>query len=71
MKMDKIKVIKRTNMPAKLPTINTVVIIMALDYWNAPEWMWGALLFLLAILWIASIVRMAISVSIDVFKTKA
>lgn len=69
--MDKIKVIKRGNMPSRLPTINTVVIVMALDYWNAPEWLWGALLFLLAILWIASIARMARSASIDVFKTKA
>ena len=45
------KVIKHTNLPTRSPIISTLVFILALDYWNAPEWSWGVLGVLLVILW--------------------
>lgn len=49
------KVIKRNNLPKKLPVIGTLVMFLALDYWNAPQWLLGAMVILCILIWCAII----------------
>lgn len=65
------KVISRKNLPTKPPTIATVVAILALDYWNAPQWLWGALGVVFVIIWVAWIVQMFQEKQFDIFKDKS
>lgn len=36
------KVISRKQMPAKIPLMQALVVLLALEHWNAPGWMYGA-----------------------------
>lgn len=58
-------VIKRKYLPTKLPTIGTLCVALALDHWNAPEWLWAVMGTLYAIVWIACIVTMCNEEDID------
>jgi len=53
-----------------LPITPTLTIFLAMDYWNAPEWMFGAVSFSFAVIWIASIVTIWNENTEDVFKDK-
>lgn len=53
--MSKKKKIARSNLPVKFPIQLTVVVALALDYWNAPEWLIGAVSLLMVFLWIGVI----------------
>lgn len=45
------KVIDPKNLPIRLPFWPTLLAVLSLDYWSAPEWMWGTVICLLAIWW--------------------
>lgn len=48
-------VIKRGNIPNKLPIRDTALVYLCLDYWSAPEWLMGAFYAVYGMIWIASI----------------
>lgn len=53
--MKTIKVIARKQLPVKPPIIGTVVILLVLDRFNAPQAVWGAAFVLILIYWITVI----------------
>ena len=53
--MENKKVIKSKYLPTRLPVASTLTFVIALDYWNAPQWGWGVMLTLLSIAWISII----------------
>ena len=64
------KVIASKNFPARLPVVPTLVIGISLDYWNAPEWLWGAIGFLVLLAWVGSIYEIATREEVDIFENK-
>lgn len=64
------KVIKRKNLPANLPVIHTLFSLLALDYWNAPQWLYGAVAVVLFIAWVASIYSIIKEEQTDIFNQK-
>lgn len=68
--MKEVKVISNKNLQSRLPLLSTLVTILALDYWKAPEWLWGCLGLLFLLMWITSIVRLVNEESVDVFEEK-
>ncbi len=62
--------IDRKNIPTKLPGLTTLVVCLALDYWDAVGWVWGVAVTLLAIMWIAAIVDICQSTEVDIFEGK-
>lgn len=69
--MEQINVIKGSNLPSRLPLAQTVLYILALDYWNAPQWAWGVVLTILGLGWIAILVKKFLQeVDIDIFASK-
>jgi hypothetical protein len=59
--------IHRKNLPTRLPITPTLTIFLAMDYWNAPEWMFGAVCFSAAIIWVATIYSISTQKTEDVF----
>lgn len=60
------KVISRTNLPVKMPVMNTVITVLAFDYWNAPQWLWGIMGVVCLGVWIYVLVRFKIEKAIDI-----
>lgn len=56
--MKKIKVIHTGDLPGKVPINSTLVYILALDHWKAPQWLWAVVLTLVVLVWILFIVRL-------------
>jgi hypothetical protein len=50
--MENKKVIKSKYLPTHLPVASTLLYIIALDYWNAPQWVWGVVVTLLSMNWL-------------------
>lgn len=46
-------VLSMTNMPLRLPWQATILLWLLLDRLHAPGWVWGAVGFLLVIVWIS------------------
>lgn len=67
--MESKKVISKKNLPTRSPILATVVYVLAMDYWNAPQWLWGAVGLLLIFIWIAWIVSFFNQDEIDVMST--
>ena len=65
--MKRVKVIKRVNLPAKLPFTLTAVIYLLLDKFNATEWIWGASGIILLIMWVGSITALFMQDDVDIF----
>lgn len=65
------KVISRGNIPPSSPVLSTVVAILAMDYWDAAEWVWGGVGLLLLMLWIAFIISFWNNDHVDIFEDKA
>lgn len=61
------KVIKRTNLPARLPLFETLIVITVMDYWNAPQWLWGVIGVLLFVVWICSLITIFRQKGVDIF----
>lgn len=66
--MKKRKVIKNT--PSRLPVIASLVAYLCLDKWNAPEWLWGVMGVIFAVIWILAVVDIWNCERIDIFETK-
>ncbi|MGQ7868712.1 hypothetical protein [Sunxiuqinia sp. sy24] len=66
--MKKRKVISLNNLPVKLPLFQTLVTWIALDYWNAPQWLYGALGLLFLVVWIYAIVARVNQEETDISK---
>jgi hypothetical protein len=62
------KVISGNNLPSRLPIWSTLSCALALDRWNAPEWLWGAVGFLFLIGWVAMIYGMIVQEKVDIFE---
>lgn len=60
-------VIKRSNIPTKLPVFNTLTIIMALSFFHVPGWAWGVVLTITVLFWLAIIVKLLKEEEIDIF----
>jgi len=50
--MKKRKVINRKQLPTKLPLTSTLLAILMMDYYSAPQWVWGVVITLLSVLWV-------------------
>jgi hypothetical protein len=55
MTTEKHKVLSWTNLPVKLPVFNTIVCLLVLDRFNAPEWVWGIMGTILCFVWVVLI----------------
>lgn len=69
--METKRVIKSKYLPARIPTIPTLSIVMALDYWKAPQWAWGVMLTLLGIVWISAIYYRITEEEIELIETQS
>jgi hypothetical protein len=59
--------IHRQNLPTKMPITQTLTVFLAMDYWNAPEWLFGAVCFSALIIWGATIYAIATQKMEDVY----
>ena len=59
--------IHHKNLPTTIRITPTITIFLAMDYWNAPEWLFGVVCFSLAIIWGATIYSIATQKLEDVF----
>lgn len=59
------KVLSNKMLPVNLPIYQTLTTGIALDYWNAPEWLWGALILFFIIIWVLVINRIFTEEKID------
>lgn len=64
------KVLKRSNLPTRLPLWQSVTCLLALEHWNAPEWLYGVAGFFFLLLWIASIVTLIKEEQVDLLESK-
>lgn len=62
------KVIKYKNLPTRLPLFQTLTTFLAMDYWCAPSWMFGAVSFAVVVVWIACIHSIVSNETVDLFK---
>lgn len=63
------KVIKRSNFPTKLPIMATVFWCLCMDYWHAPQWLYGVYFTIFGIAWIGAIYQMLREEDTDIFET--
>lgn len=63
-------VISRSNLPVRLPIIQTIVVILALDYWSASGWIWGAVSVFLVLWWLICIACLIQEKQTDILKDK-
>ena len=61
-------VIDSSNFPMRLPLFNTIVAYTVLEYWNAPQWLYGVLGTMYAIIWIGFFVSKFYEKRIDIFE---
>lgn len=59
--------IDRKNLPTRLPIYNTLIIVIALDYWSAPDWLWGVLGTLVLIAWVSVLISFFKDDYVDIF----
>lgn len=68
--MKKTFCISKKNLPTKLPTLSTVVLLIALDHWNAPDLVRGISYAIFGLLWGACISSWATQKEVDPFEFK-
>lgn len=61
------KVISPKNNFTGLPIFKTLVILLSMDYWNAPEWLWGIVVVFLLSMWGYCIYLMFNQKLVDIF----
>jgi len=66
--MKELKVLKRNNMPTRLPLWQSVTCLLALEHWNASEWVYGVMGLLFLLIWVASIVMLVKEKQIDLLE---
>lgn len=64
------KVISSKNLPTTIPISWTLVFAFALDKWNAPQWLWGAIGLLVLFAWIGTITTKIKEEEVDIFEEK-
>ena len=64
------KVISRKNLPTTSPLPLTILLLLAIDYWHAPEWLKGIVYFVIVIVWISKIVKVTKEIETNIFKNK-
>lgn len=64
------KVISRAIQPTPLPILHTLVIVLALDFWNSPEWLMGVAGVHILVLWVGFFYRIFITEEIDILNVK-
>jgi len=62
------KVISTKNLPVKMPIWSSITAALALDHWNAPEWLWGAVGLFFILGWVVIIISMVKQEKVDVFE---
>lgn len=62
------KTISRKNLPARLPIVHTALAILLLDYYDAPQWLYGVIGCILVMLWIAAIYTKSKEKEVDLFE---
>lgn len=62
-----IKVIKRSAVPTSLPASSTMIYILALDYWNASQLVWGICLAVIFLIWVVKIILICKEQQVDIF----
>lgn len=67
MKKDK-KVIKSSNFPSRLPIYSAALCWLFLDYYNAPDWLWGCLITLWSLVAVGFIVSKWQEEDVDIFE---
>jgi hypothetical protein len=60
--------ISRSSIATVLPVQNSALAYFIMDYYKAPEFVWGIIITLFSIIWIACIYEMATEERIDVFE---
>ena len=60
------KVIKRKYLPSRSPLASSIVYLLALEYWNAPQWAWGCVCFLIILVWVNFIISFFSEEGIDI-----
>lgn len=65
--MDRKKVIDRKNLPVKFPLMQSILIYVVLDYYNAPGWLWGILTTLYSLIWILAIISFTREIDVNIF----
>ena len=65
--MTKIKVVDYTNLPGKITIIQTIVALLALDYWNAAQWLYGAVGVFLVVSWIVNLAKIFTQEKVKLF----
>lgn len=65
--MKQFLVIKRGNLPTKIPLSKTLLVILALDFWNAATWIWLVAGFFMLWAWILIAYRLRYQKEYDLF----
>lgn len=68
--MKKRKVISFGSLPTKLPIWKTLIIVLALDFWNSPAWLCGVMGISLLLLWVAAIINIVNEEKVDLLNSK-
>jgi len=66
--MKELKVLKRDNLPTRLPLWQSITCLLALEHWNAPEWLYGVAGLFFTILWIVVIIMIFKEKQIDLLE---
>ena len=66
--MSKRKVLDRRTLPKRLPLAGTILTFLALDYWNAPQWLFGVAITFYVFIWGATIYGMCTEKEINVIE---
>lgn len=61
------KVISPKSLPTKLPVWQTLVAFLALEYWDAREWIYGACGLFFFIIWLTAIINIIREQRVDIF----
>ena len=62
------KVLANNNLPTRLPLWSTITCWLALEHWNAPQWLYGTMGLFFLIGWIACIVGLVTEEKVDLLK---
>lgn len=62
------KVLANNNLPTSLPIWSTITCWLALEHWNAPQWLYGALGLFFLIAWVVCIVGVVTEEKVDLLK---
>lgn len=63
-------VIKHENLPTRFPFFPTLTWILAMDRWDAPQWLWGVTGLLFVMAWFGAIYRHVMSDYVDILSKK-